>query len=197
MDKKGSLFSIGRTARLFRLSVSSLRHYEAIGLVRPAWTDPASGYRYYSLAQFEVLNTIRYLRTLDMPLEQIRSFLENRDPAWMEGRLRQQQKEVRRRIRELELAEGKITSRLEQLQEARKGTKGVITLTESPALRPAAVPGQPPGGSGTVPEAVGFPDRKETAACGVFPGSRPDRCWSQRESGGICHRDPDPGRMKA
>ena len=82
MDKKGSLFSIGRTARLFRLSVSSLRHYEAIGLVRPAWTDPASGYRYYSLAQFEVLNTIRYLRTLDMPLEQIRSFLENRDPAW-------------------------------------------------------------------------------------------------------------------
>ena len=135
MDKKGSLFSIGRTARLFRLSVSSLRHYEAIGLVRPAWTDPASGYRYYSLAQFEVLNTIRYLRTLDMPLEQIRSFLENRDPAWMEGRLRQQQKEVRRRIRELELAEGKITSRLEQLQEARKGTKGVITLTESPALR--------------------------------------------------------------
>lgn len=183
MDKKGSLFSIGRTARLFRLSVSSLRHYEAIGLVRPAWTDPASGYRYYSLAQFEVLNTIRYLRTLDMPLEQIRSFLENRDPAWMEGRLRQQQKEVRRRIRELELAEGKITSRLEQLQEARKGTKGVIHSNGKPSAAAGLGPGIPGHAPGERTGRAHPPAGTRTAGSPGVPG----------ESGAGNHRGPSAG----
>lgn len=36
MPDREDLFSIGRTARLFRVSVSSLRHYEAIGLLHPA-----------------------------------------------------------------------------------------------------------------------------------------------------------------
>ena len=59
------LFSIGEMAKIFHLSVSSLRHYETIGLLTPEYTDPATGYRYYGPRQFEVLNTIRYLRALD------------------------------------------------------------------------------------------------------------------------------------
>ena len=65
------LFSIGDVAKLFHLSVSSLRHYEALGLLTPERVDPNTGYRSYSIRQFEVLNTIRYLRALDMPLEEI------------------------------------------------------------------------------------------------------------------------------
>lgn len=42
------LFSIGDVARLFHISVSSLRHYENVGLLAPEYTDPSSGYRYYS-----------------------------------------------------------------------------------------------------------------------------------------------------
>lgn len=57
------LFSIGDVAKLFHISVSSLRHYEAMGLLTPEQIDPDSGYRYYSTRQFEVLNTIRYLRS--------------------------------------------------------------------------------------------------------------------------------------
>lgn len=43
MDAK--LFSIGDMARLFHLSVSSIRHYESIGLITPEYVDPATGYR--------------------------------------------------------------------------------------------------------------------------------------------------------
>ncbi|MFQ9801800.1 MAG: MerR family transcriptional regulator [Clostridia bacterium] len=64
MDKQ-NLFSIGDVAKLFHLSVSSLRHYEDVGLITPEYTDPDSGYRYYGARQFEVLNSIRYLRALD------------------------------------------------------------------------------------------------------------------------------------
>ena len=72
---KNELFQIGEIARLFHVSVSTLRHYDRIGLLSPEYTDPDSGYRYYSTRQFECLNTIRYLRELDIPLEQIGQFI--------------------------------------------------------------------------------------------------------------------------
>ena len=37
------LFSIGDVARLFHISVSSLRHYENVGLLTPEYTAPSSG----------------------------------------------------------------------------------------------------------------------------------------------------------
>lgn len=73
------LFQIGDVARMFHLSPGSLRHYEQAGLLKPEYIDTQTGYRYYSVRQFEVLNTIRYLRALDMPIRQIEDFLKNRD----------------------------------------------------------------------------------------------------------------------
>ena len=88
------LFQIGDVAKLFHLSVSSLRHYENIGLLMPESVDPDTGYRYYSTRQFEALNTIRYLRALDMPLAEIADFLQNRDVDRIEEKLRQQKEAV-------------------------------------------------------------------------------------------------------
>ena len=59
-----NLFRIGDVAKLFHLSISSLRYYEKLDLLVPEYTDPKSGYRYYSTRQFEVLNTLRYLRAI-------------------------------------------------------------------------------------------------------------------------------------
>jgi len=33
------------------MPVRMLRHYDAIGLLRPATVDPASGYRFYQVSQ--------------------------------------------------------------------------------------------------------------------------------------------------
>ena len=84
------LFPIGEVSKLFHISVSSLRHYEALGLVTPEYTDPHTGYRYYSVRQFELFNTIRYLRALDLPLTEIADFLNDRDVGKMEEKLRAQ-----------------------------------------------------------------------------------------------------------
>ena len=61
------LFRIREMAKLFHMSMSTLRHYENIGLLKPEKVDQKNGYRYYSVRQFEALNTVRYLRALDMP----------------------------------------------------------------------------------------------------------------------------------
>lgn len=88
------LFQIGDVAKMFHLSVSSLRHYETVGLLTPEYIDQSTGYRYYSVRQFEVLNTIRYLRALDMPLSEIADFLQNKDVELIEEKLRQQKETV-------------------------------------------------------------------------------------------------------
>lgn len=117
MDKSG-LFSIGQMAKIFHLSQSGIRYYEKSGFLTPEYVAPDSGYRYYSARQFEVFNTIRYLRALDMPLPEITDFLHNRDVARIEQKLRQQKQEVARRQQELSRIERKIDNRLRQLHEA-------------------------------------------------------------------------------
>ena len=89
MDRK-NLFPIGEVSKLFHISVSSLRHYEHIGLLTPEYISSDSGYRYYGTEQFEVLNTIRYLRALDMPLAEIEDFHKNKDISRIEEKLLQQ-----------------------------------------------------------------------------------------------------------
>jgi hypothetical protein len=46
-----TLVPIGRFSAICRLSQKALRLYDEMGLLRPAWVDPDSGYRYYALAQ--------------------------------------------------------------------------------------------------------------------------------------------------
>lgn len=116
--KNNEWFQIGEVSRLFHISVSILRHYDKIGLLKPEYTDPDTGYRYYSARQFECLNTIRYLRALDMPLEQISTFLQNRNLDTIRELLLKQKEEVARRRQELLLIEKKIDNRLSQIGDA-------------------------------------------------------------------------------
>lgn len=78
------LFKIGEVAKMYHVSMGTLRHYEKEGLLTPEYTDENTGYRYYGVRQLEVLNTIGYLRVLDMPLSEIRDFIQNRDVELIE-----------------------------------------------------------------------------------------------------------------
>ncbi|MFF7456060.1 MerR family transcriptional regulator [Kitasatospora sp. NPDC008115] len=65
---RDDLLTIGRFARLCRLSVKQLRHYDDTGLLTPARVDPATGYRYYAPDQARDALTVALLRELDVPL---------------------------------------------------------------------------------------------------------------------------------
>ena len=134
MDRTG-LFSIGTIAKMFHLSVSSLRHYESIGLLTPEYIDSQSGYRYYSTRQFEVLNTIRYLRALDMPLQEISDFMKNRDVERMEEKLLQQKRAVIEKQKSLKRIEQKIDNRLRQIADAKESVFDIVKLVQKKACR--------------------------------------------------------------
>lgn len=134
MDKQ-KLFSIGDVAGLFHLSVSSLRHYEDIGLLTPEYTDPDSGYRYYGARQFEALNSIRYLRVLDMPLAEIADFLNDRDVERMEEKLISQKQAVIAKQENLKRIERKIDNRLRMLQDAKASVFDTVQMVQKEACR--------------------------------------------------------------
>ena len=56
-----TLLSIGQMARLNAVSEKALRLYQAKGILEPAYTDEASGYRYYTLGQCATLCEAREL----------------------------------------------------------------------------------------------------------------------------------------
>jgi DNA-binding transcriptional MerR regulator/effector-binding domain-containing protein len=70
------MFSIGEFARLGGVSVRTLRHYDEIGLLRPATVDPDTGYRGYSAAQLGQINRIIALKELGLSLTQVRLMLD-------------------------------------------------------------------------------------------------------------------------
>jgi DNA-binding transcriptional MerR regulator len=65
------LMTIGAFAERTRLSPKALRLYDRLGLLPPAWTDPASGYRFYSEDQVAGARLVALLRRLGMPLPAI------------------------------------------------------------------------------------------------------------------------------
>lgn len=70
------MFTIGDFARLGRVSVRMLRHYDAIGLLTPATVAADTGYRYYQAAQLRRLNRIIALKELGFTLQQVRAILD-------------------------------------------------------------------------------------------------------------------------
>ncbi|GAA1399029.1 MerR family transcriptional regulator [Kitasatospora putterlickiae] len=77
---RDDLLTIGRFARLCRLSVKQLRHYDDTGLLTPARVDPATGYRYYAPHQARDALTVALLRELDVPLAVIGATLAAAEP---------------------------------------------------------------------------------------------------------------------
>jgi DNA-binding transcriptional MerR regulator len=74
-------FSIGEFARHGRVSVRMLRHYDAIGLLRPAYVDPVTGYRSYEVSQLAELNRLIALKDLGFTLQQVQAILAERVSA--------------------------------------------------------------------------------------------------------------------
>ena len=74
MDKQ-HLLTIGNLSKQTGVHVKSLRYYEQLGILIPAYTDPDTGYRYYTLSQIPVVGAIRVCIFLDIPLKEFTGFL--------------------------------------------------------------------------------------------------------------------------
>ena len=72
------MMTIGELSRISHLSIRALRHYDRIGLLRPAKLSDA-GYRLYDDAALQRLHLILLFRELEFPLADIRRILDTPD----------------------------------------------------------------------------------------------------------------------
>ena len=58
------MLKIGEFSKLSRVSIRMLRHYDDIGLLKPAFIDSFTGYRYYKPEQLPVIGRITALKDM-------------------------------------------------------------------------------------------------------------------------------------
>jgi DNA-binding transcriptional MerR regulator len=139
------MFSIGEFARLGGVSVRTLRHYDEIGLLRPATVDPDTGYRGYSAAQLGQLNRIMALKELGLSLTQARRLLDGVTLGELHGMLI-----LRRAQLEHELEEHKnqllgVEARLRSIAREDAMPADDIVTKRIPAIGVVVIAGRAPG----------------------------------------------------
>ena len=95
-------YTVGETARLLGVTTQTLRYYDKIGLLRPDWVDPETGYRYYSFNQFHYIDRIKYLQGFGLDLERIREIISSGSAEKLVDFLREQRGEQLAEIQRLQ-----------------------------------------------------------------------------------------------
>ena len=94
-------FTTGEFAKLCNVTKDTLFHYDKIGIFSPEIIDE-NGYRYYSVSQIEVLSVISILKELDMPLKEIKAYLDKRSPEELVLLLEKQESLIDKKIKDLQ-----------------------------------------------------------------------------------------------
>jgi DNA-binding transcriptional MerR regulator len=110
------VIKIGDFARLGKVLVVTLRHYDEIGLLKPGTMDSFTGYRYYSVAQLPRLNRILALKDLGFSLEQIEVVLRGLTLDQLRGMLKLRHAEVEQQVAQEQGRLARIATRLRQIE---------------------------------------------------------------------------------
>ena len=135
---RAMMLRIGAFSRRGRVSVKALRHYEAVGLLKPAHVDSVTGYRSYEPSQLDDLHRLMVLRALGLPLERIRVLLqEEPSPELMRHLLAERRATIARRIDAEQAQLAAIEARIRHLEDAQPAYD--IVLRDVPAALVASL----------------------------------------------------------
>lgn len=176
-------YQIGEFAELGGVSAKTLRFYDEIGLLRPASVDPRTGYRHYLPQQLEELASILALKSLGMPLAQVRELTaKRRSAADRKAVLNQLKQTVEHSIQAATQSLHWINAALEELGERRSPI--AVTVKRRPAVPIASLR--------VVPNSYAEVPKFEQELLNAFP---PECLGSLR--GVLWHRCADTGSLEA
>lgn len=141
-----STFRIGDFARLGGVTTKALRHYDRIGVLRPAVVDPHSRYRRYSAGQLVDLYDLLSFARLGLSLRQSRDIMEHESVGDSLLRaLLAAKREIEARVAQDTARLTWLTSKLDDLRSTADALAGswystsAVVLKEQPSLRVMAV----------------------------------------------------------
>lgn len=105
----------GEFAKRMGVTKNTLFHYDKIGLFSPEIVD-TNEYRYYSIYQMEVFDTIIILKEMGMPLDEIKQFMDHRSPESLMELFEKEDKKITEQIKRLKQQQQFIRGRKEKMK---------------------------------------------------------------------------------
>jgi DNA-binding transcriptional MerR regulator len=65
------MYRIGLFSKISKTTIKTLRYYDEVGLLHPAYTDEENGYRYYTTEQLVMLHRITALRQIGFSVDEV------------------------------------------------------------------------------------------------------------------------------
>lgn len=121
MKPKDNLLSIKDIGKLRGVTSQTLRFYDQIGIFKPDYVDPETGYRYYDPEQYEKLGTILELRQLNFSLDEIKEFFTDRNLSKSADMLAKHYHDLEKEIAVKQKLADKISEKLEFIEKINKG----------------------------------------------------------------------------
>ena len=125
---KDNYFSTGEFAKLCNVNKKPLFDYDEIGLFKPEIVKE-NGYRYYSVYQLEVFDIIHTLRDLGVPLKQIKSFIDERNPKSVVKFFEYKTGEIENEIKQLRRKQEIMSNKIKIIKEAEKIRDNIDNLS--------------------------------------------------------------------
>lgn len=95
-------FTIGEISKLFNISIKTLRYYDDIEILKPAYVNPENNYRYYSVEQFITIDLIKQFKVTGMSLENIKEIMSSKNsPESILESIRNHSNTIEKKIEEL------------------------------------------------------------------------------------------------
>lgn len=161
------MYSIGDFSKINKITPKTLRHYDRIGLLRPALTDQRTGYRFYSAEQLPVMRKILMLKELGFTLSEIEQIV-NKQTA-IAGFLEQRKQQLEQTIDEAQ-------HRLVRVREYLVKIKGEQTMRNQVQIK-------------ALPEVIAASMRTKIASYDIYFDIVPQMGAYMRSVGAVC-RDP-------
>lgn len=113
---RANYMTTGQFAKAMKVTKNTLFHYDAIGLFSPEIVLE-NDYRYYSVYQMELFDTILQLKELGMSLSQIKAFLERRSPHSLKEVYERREQQIDAQIKSLRKQKQWITEQKSKIRQ--------------------------------------------------------------------------------
>ncbi|RFB14780.1 MerR family transcriptional regulator [Bacillus sp. HNG] len=130
-EKNVKYLTTGEFAKLCKVNKQTLFYYDQIGLLSPVYKNE-KGYRFYSINQMELFYVIDLLKDLDMSLNDIQQYTQNKSPEGFLSLMYQKREEIVKKRQEIEMKERLIKSKIALMEEAKQIDFEQITLEHLP-----------------------------------------------------------------
>lgn len=125
-------FSTGEFAKLLEIKKDTLLYYDKIDLFKPAGTYD-NGYRYYTFEQFDQFMAIQSLRTVELPIKELKTYFDAPNAPTLQQLAMEQHEKVAREIQKLQDIQFFLERTVTLTKEMEKVSVGKVILKQLPA----------------------------------------------------------------